>query len=288
MEDGEADGTEATEPLPAWSLDDPGRVASGPLPDWPIAIDREWAWGSSTGRGVRVCVVVSGVDGGHPLVGGVADALTVSVDPEGFADVSTDTEGDVSGHGTACASVIRSIAPDCEITSMRVLTRGKKGSRGMGVDLLAGIAWAAREGFELINLSLATTRRRFLESLYETVDAAYFKRTMIVASANNMPHPGYPWRFSSVISVASHEGTDPLQFFWNPRPPVEAFAPGLDVEVGWLGGETIRASGNSFATPHITGIAALILSKHPGLTPYELKTIMRATASVPATTEAAA
>lgn len=272
---------QASEPLPAWSLDDPGHVAAGPLPDWPAEIDREWAWGGSTGAGVRVCVVDSGVDGTHPLVGGIAAARTVSVDADGFADVSEDTQGDVSGHGTACASVIRSIAPDCELTSMRVLTRGRKGSRGMGVDLVAGIAWAAREGFDLINLSLATTRRRFLESLYETTDAAYFDRTTIVASANNMPHSGFPWKFSSVISVASHEGTDRTQFFWNPRPPVDAFAPGLDVEVAWLGGETIRASGNSFATPHISGIAALILAKHPGLTPYELKTIMRATASIP-------
>lgn len=284
-----AEGNEgSSEPLPAWSLDDPGRVASGPLPNWPGEIDREWAWGGSTGEGVRICVVDSGVDGTHPRVGGLADALTVSVDSEGFADVSEDAQGDVSGHGTACASVIRSIAPGCEITSMRVLTKGKKGSRGMGVDLLAGIAWAAQEGFDLINLSLATTRRRFLESLYEAVDAAYFERTTIVASANNMPHPGFPWRFSSVISVASHEGTDPTQFFWNPEPPVEAYAPGLDVEVGWLGGETIRASGNSFATPHITGVAALVLGKHPGLAPFELKTILRATASVPERTGAAA
>lgn len=269
------------EPLQAWSLDDPGRVASGPLPDWPAAIDREWAWGGSTGAGVRVCVIDSGVERDHPRVGAIAAAHTVTVDADGFADVSEDTEGDVSGHGTACASVIRSLAPDCEITSMRVLTRGRKGSKGMGVDLLAGIAWAAEQSFDLVNLSLATTRRRFLEALYEAVDAAYYSRTTVVASANNMPHPGFPWRFSSVLSVGSHEGTEPTQFFWNPEPPVEVYAPGVDVEVGWSGGQTIRASGNSFATPHMTGVAALILAKHPGLTTFELKTILRATSSVP-------
>lgn len=272
---------EVTDPLPAWSLADPGRVASGPVPDWPAEITREWAWGGSSGAGVRVCVIDSGIESGHPAVGAIAGAYAVSVDDDGVADVSADETGDVSGHGTACASVVRALAPECEITSMRVLTRGRKGSRGMGVDLLAGIAWAAEEGFDLVNLSLATTRRRFLEPLHETVDGAYFGRTTIVASANNMPHPGFPWKFASVISVGSHEGTDPLQFFWSPDPPVEAFARGIDVEVGWTGGQTTKASGNSFATPHVTGILALILGKHPGMTPFELKTVLRATASIP-------
>jgi subtilisin family serine protease len=281
MEDAPPAGADITDPLPAWSLEDAGRIAASPVPNWPAEITRDWAWGGSTGAGVRVCVVDSGFEVGHPGIGAVAGAYAVSVDEAGIADVTVDETGDVSGHGTACASVIRSLAPDCELTSMRVLTRGRKGSRGMGVDLLAGIAWAAEEGFDVVSLSLATTRRRFVQALYETVDAACFGRTTIVASANNMPHPGFPWRFSSVISVGSHEGTDPLEFFWNPEPPVEAFARGIDVEVAWTGGTWTRASGNSFATPHISGILALILGKHPGMTPYELKTVLRATASQP-------
>jgi subtilisin len=102
---------------------------------------------------------------------------------------------------------------------------------------------------------------------------------VLVASAHNMPVDSYPWRFSSVISVGSHEGTDPLQFFYNPSPPVEFFARGLDVEIAWLGGGTIRASGNSFATPHIAGICALILGKHPELTPFQLKSVLHLTAT---------
>ena len=55
---------------------------------------------------------------------------------------------------------------------------------------------------------------------------------------------------------------------------MEFFARGVDVEVGWIGGGTIRATGNSFATPCIAGIAALILGKHPRLTPFQLKTVL--------------
>lgn len=270
-----------SEPLQAWSLEDPAAAELDPPTEWAAEITREWAWGGSSGAGVRVCVIDSGVEDGHPSVGGLAGALSVTVDDDGIADVTEDEVGDVSGHGTACASVIRSLAPKCEITSMRVLTKGRKGSRGMGVDLLAGVAWAAAEGFDLVNLSLATTRRRFVEALYEVTDEAYFGRTTICASANNMPHPGFPWRFSSVVSVGSHEGDDPFEFYWNPDPPVEAFARGVEVEVGWSGGTRIRASGNSFATPHVCGILALILGKHPGMTPYELKAVLRATASQP-------
>lgn len=267
-----------SELLPAWSLGDRETSSLGSDPKWPAEITRDWAWGGSSGEGVRVCVIDSGVERDHPDIGPLAGAFAVAVSEDGYADVSADEVGDVSGHGTACAGVIRSLAPDCELTSMRVLSRGRKGSRGMGVDLLAGIAWAAEEGFDLVNLSLATTRRRFVERLYELTDDAYFGRTTICASANNMPQPGYPWRFSSVVSVGSHNGTDPLEFHWNPEPPVEVFACGVDVDVAWSEGTRIKATGNSFATPHICGILALILSKHPWMTPYELKAVLRATA----------
>jgi subtilisin family serine protease len=57
---------------------------------------------------------------------------------------------------------------------------------------------------------------------------------------------------------------------------VEFAAPGVDLELAWLDGSVIRATGNSFATPHMAGIAALVLSKHPGMRPFELKAALRA------------
>jgi len=70
-----------------------------------------------------------------------------------------------------------------------------------------------------------------------------------------------------------------MTFFYNPSPPVEFFAHGVDVEVAWLGGATMRTSGNSFATPHMTGICALVMAKHPDLTPFQLKSVLHATAA---------
>ena len=69
----------------------------------------------------------------------------------------------------------------------------------------------------MINMSLSTTKKPFAGVLHELADSAYFKRTVLVASAHNMPVESYPWRFSSVISVGSHEEPDPLAFFYNPN-----------------------------------------------------------------------
>ena len=147
---------------------------------------------------MRVCILDSGVEAGHPLVGEVQRSVAVSVDADGEVTVEDDHEGDLCGHGTACAGIVRSLAPDCELSSVRVLGAGFTGSGGV---LLAGLRWAVEENFDIINMSLSTTKRQFAGVLHELTDRAYFQRNVLVASAHNMPVESYPWRFSSVISV---------------------------------------------------------------------------------------
>lgn len=261
------------EELPAWSLDRDTARANTQRSDWPLEDPRGWAWGGASGAGVRVCIVDSGVDESHPMVGSVQRAVAVAEDGNGELSVADDTEGDLYGHGTACAGIVRQLAPDCEIYSVRVLGGELTGT---GPILLHGLSWAIDQRFEVINLSLSTTKSKFAAELRELADRAYYRGTALVASAHNMPVESYPWRFSSVLSVGSHAGDDPFEFYVNPEPPVEFAAPGVDLELAWLDGGTIRATGNSFATPYIAGIAALVLSKHPGMTPFELKTALRA------------
>jgi subtilisin family serine protease len=261
---------------PAWSLP-AGAADEIKIPvEWPGEITRDWAWGGSTGKGVRVCILDSGVEPDHPLVGPIAGAKVVSIGEEGETIVEDDTEGDVVGHGTACAGIIHMLAPDCEIISVRVLGAGFTGSGGI---LLAGLRWAVEQGFDVVNMSLSTTKRQFAGILHELTDTAYFQRTVLVASAHNMPVESYPWKFSSVISVGSHEESDPLAFYYNPDPPVEFFARGVDVEVAWTGGARIRCTGNSFATPHMSALVALVLGKHPKLTPFQLKSVLYLTST---------
>jgi subtilisin len=261
--------------LPAWSLaaDATGSIV---IPaSWPEQITRAWAFDDATGEGVDVCILDSGVEAAHPLVGGLASAVAVTMAGDDVR-IDPDVEGDVCGHGTACAGIVRSLAPACRLHSVRVLGSGMTGS---GELILAGLRHAVEQGYHTINLSLSTTKKRFAELLHELADNAYFNGSVLVASAHNMPVESYPWRFSSVISVGSHESADPWEWYANPHPPVEFFSRGIDVDVAWPGGGTMRCTGNSFAAPHVTGLCALALSKHPELTPFQLKSVLYLTAT---------
>jgi subtilisin family serine protease len=242
---------------------------------WPALPSREWAFGGSTGAGVGVCILDSGVDGAHPRVAPLASSVAVALEG-GETAIVPDDSGDVCGHGTACAGIVRALAPECELHSVRILGSGATGG---GDVLLAGLRHAIESGHRVVNLSLSTTKRHLAEVLHELADAAYFRRTVLVASAHNMRVESYPWRFSSVISVGSHERNEPLAWYANPEPPVEFFAHGVDVEVAWPGGGAMRCTGNSFAAPHLAAVCALILSKHPELTPFQLKSLLYLTAT---------
>lgn len=255
--------TAVPEPGLTWSLR--GRSPA----DIPVVIDSAPAAGTG-GRGVRVCVVDSGVERDHPVVGPVDGSWVVVKDDAGLRVEPTDT-GDSCGHGTACAGIVRRVAPHCELHSVRVL--GERFS-GTGDVLIEGLRWAVRQRFDVVNLSLSTTRPRFAEELHALADEAYFNGTVIVASAHNTPVESFPWRFASVVSVGSHQEDDPDLHLYNPRPPVEFFAPGQNVEVAWLGGRTIRTSGNSFATPFVTGLCARLLSEQPRMTPFQVKSAL--------------
>jgi subtilisin family serine protease len=271
MVEGERGSEHERGQLPAWSRPAGTAGEMAMAADWPERITREWALGGSTGKGIKVCILDSGVEPSHPRVGPIQSAVAISLDRSGLPIAQEDRDGDLCGHGTACAGIIRSLAPECEIHSVRVLGAGYSGS---GPVLLEGLRYAVEQGFDVINMSLSTTKAKFAGLLHELADTAYFKRTLIVASAHNLAVESYPWRFSSVISVGSHDGADPFTFYANPEPPVEFFARGVDVEVAWPGGSTIRATGNSFATPTMSGICTLVLGKHRGLTPFQLKSVL--------------
>ena len=132
---------------------------------------------------------------------------------------------------------------------------------------------------QVCNLSLGTTKKEFFAALHELTDLAYHRNIMLISAANNMPLASFPSTYASVFSVASHGEPNSALFFYNPEPPVEFGAPGIDVRVAWQAGGWITATGNSFAAPHITGLIARILGKHPDLTVFQMKSILRALAA---------
>ena len=267
--------------LPAWSEPFTASAirelqANGPLGGF----TPEWAWGESSGKDVRVAVVDSGIEFDHPSLGeSVRGGVIVDYDEQAEKGVSLKDDPnpmDLSGHGTACAGIIHSIAPDAELYSVRVLGRDM---RGRAIQFATGLEWAIEQGMRIINLSLSTSRSEYYALFHQLSDAAYFKNLILVSAVNNIPAPSYPSLYSSVISVAAHHGSDPLSYYYNPSPPVEFGAPGININVAWKNRQFLTTTGNSFAAPHMAGITALILAKHPELTPFQVKSVLWACAA---------
>ena len=267
--------------LPAWSDAFLPDARAGLERVRPLGVmDRAAVFGASDGAGVTVAIIDSGVEGDHPAVGGrltrslrveVGDVSQVVDDPDAV---------DLVGHGTACAGIIHAIAPAAELVSIRVLGAD---NRGGGAAFATALEWAIGQGFGVVNLSLSSRSESMAGRFHDLADAAYFANTLLVCAANNVTGPSYPSLFAAVLSVAAHGVRDPDVWFYNPDPPVEFGAHGLDVDVAWRAGARIRATGNSFAAPHLAGRAALIRAVHPEATPFEVKTLLAATATDPRT-----
>ena len=236
------------------------------------AIQPETLWQGRTGRGVRVAVVDSGIDTEHPDLQGKVKESVEAVTEDGRIEFRPSTSGDQAGHGTACAGIITSIAPDVDLYSVKVL--GPKGS-GSGDMFLVGLDYAIKQKFRVINLSLGTTKRDFFAPLHDLLDRAYQAGCIVVSAANNLPYPSYPSIFSSsVVSVVKRAGGDPFNFGYRYGQVIELVAPGVEVKTTWPGGGYRQLTGNSFACPYVVGIIALIVEAYPNLTPFQIKTIL--------------
>ena len=268
-----------SQPLPAWSEPFSGDHRSGLRRAAPFgAIERAWAFGDGEGEGVVVAIVDSGVEGDHPAVAGrLRESVRVELMGED-ASVVPDEPIDAVGHGTACAGIVLGLAPRATILSVRVLGSD---NRGKGLAFATGLRWAIEHGASIVNLSLSSRSESLYATLHDLVDRAYFANVLLVCAANNVAMASYPSLFAAVVSVAAHDVRDPDVWYYNPRPPVEFGAYGLDVDVAWKDGSRIVATGNSFAAPHIVGHAARIRAAHPTATPFEIKTILAATATTP-------
>ena len=262
--------------IPAWSLTPEAAASIEIAADWPERVTKEWALDGATGEGVDVCILDSGVDGEHPLVGGIESAVAVTLDGED-ATVVPDELGDVCGHGTACAGIIRSLAPACRLHSVRVLGEGNTGSADL---ILGGLRHAIEQHY----------RRRQPQPLDDEEevrgDAARPRRQRLLRGHGARRVRAQHARGELPLAVLVGDlGREPP----GDRTPgsgsririrrSSSSRAGVDLDVAWYGGSTIRATGNSFAAPHIAGLSTLVLSKHPGLTPFQLKSILYLTAA---------
>jgi subtilisin family serine protease len=247
-------------------------TTKGALPNLWEPITPAALWKGRTGRGVRVGIVDSGIDTTHPALQGKVKASVEAETTGGRVTFRPAKTGDAAGHGTACAGIISSIAPDAELYSIKVLGANASGSGEM---FLAGLDYAIKQRMQIINLSLGTTKPQYHGPLHDLLDMAYHAGCIVVAAANNLPQPSFPSIFSSsLVSVVKDDGQDPFNFGYRYGEVIEIVAPGVQVRTTWPGGGFRQLTGNSFACPHVVAVIALILEAYPNLTPFEVKTIL--------------
>ena len=235
---------------------------------------------SATGA-APACASRSSTPASTPAIPSLAGPLERAVAVELGADGRATVGG--GRRSATCRATARrargssaALAPACELTSVRVLGPDLTGG---GDALVAGLRWAVREGHQVVNLSLSTTKARFADALRALADEAYFGGCLLVASAHNMPVDSWPWRFASgAVGRQPRAGRPARRSSTTRARRSSSTRAGWTSTSAWAGGTTIRASGNSFATPHMAGMAARVLGAHPGLRPFEVKTALHLSA----------
>lgn len=273
----------ATEPGPSQQCGDSNQVTSKvkSVPWAQQALDWSSVWPLTEGRGIKVAVVDSGVDGSPQLAGKVT-----AIDPTntGFQDCSGE------GHGTAIAGIIAAsvqaqgnpfegVAPEAKILSVKVFTQTQQSNSS--ATLAQGIHDAALLGAQVINVSMTTRNSAVLRA---AVEFALSRNVVIVASGGNDDQqngvgPFYPASYPGVLSVGAVERNGSLAPFSDQRSRVAVTAPGVGITSTAPGGYSVNSlSGTSFATAFVSGVAALVRSRYPSLTGPEVVARIKQTA----------
>lgn len=231
----------------------------------------------ATGAGVSVAIIDSGVERAVleekfravpilPIEGALFRASGPPLPYSGHQS---------SPHGTTVADIILTLAPRVKLYSADVF--GPTGSCEVET-VIAALRHAIDVWkVKVVNLSLGVPEHKLQQlprrlQLQRAIEEAYFRDVLVFAAAHN-EHPltrSYPAAFAPpLISVDKGLFADPMGFAYKLSEQVEFQAHGK----GYLG-PLAREPATSWATPHLAGIAARILSLKPDLKPFEIKTIL--------------
>jgi type VII secretion-associated serine protease mycosin len=240
-------------------------------------ISAEPAWDITlSDDGVVVAVVDTGVDLDHPdLAGNVVSGYNV-ISPGAPPQ-------DDHGHGTHVAGIVAAItnnnvgvagvAGGCRIMPVKVLNNVGEGT---DFDVATGIQWAADNGARVINMSLGSPDYSY--ALADAVDYAYGKNVLIVAAAGNdgLESILYPAALPHVMAVGATDKIDGRASFSNYGNALDIVAPGVNIFSTLWDNSYTYLSGTSMATPHVAGVAALVLSLHPEYTNDQVEKVLKA------------
>ena len=231
----------------------------------------------ATGAGVSAYIVDTGIRFSHSQFGGRAVSGYDFVDDDANAS-------DCNGHGTHVAGTVGGstfgVAKGVSLVGVRVLDC--QGSGWMS-DVIAGIDWvtAHHSGRSVLSMSLGGGTFDELDDAVEAATDAGV--TVVVAAGNDYGDACYssPARAKSAITVGATDDADARPEFSNSGRCVDLFAPGVDVRSSWWTSNTATntISGTSMATPHVAGIAARYLQRHPSATPSQVTAAVKAAAT---------
>lgn len=272
-----------------WPKCKDGGGGEDPPPDpqvtpWGVTqINADAIWASSTGVGVKVVVIDTGIDDGHPDLA-VAGGINFSSAKGGKASAWKDD----NGHGTHVAGTIAAldnsadvvgVAPGAELWACKALDRNGSGWLS---DVIACIDWAVTNGMQVINMSLGSSSD--VLAMEEACDAAKAAGVVTAAAAGNSgdgdpttDNVGFPGGYASTIAVAATDINDVIAYFSSDGAAVSLAAPGVDILSTYKGGGLAIGSGTSMASPHTAGAAALLLEDY-ALSPDCVQTLLESTA----------
>ncbi len=234
-----------------------------------INVDDMYASGVD-GSGVIVAIVDTGIDADHP---------SLPNQTAGYDFVNNDADPDDDhGHGTHVAGTVGAndatypgVAPGAMLMPVKVLNAAGSGSSS---DVIAGVEWAVDQGAHVINMSLGTNAAGDgTSALSQAVNNAVKSGVVVVVAAgNNGPDyetVGSPGDAALAITVGALNTSTTIADFSSRGPTLDGrvkpdiLAPGVGINSTWIGGGYNSQNGTSMASPHVAGIAALLLDEHP-------------------------
>ena len=259
------------------------------------------AWDLAKGNGVVVAVVDTGVDHTHPDLttniwsnAGEIPGNGIDDDGNGYVDdvrgwnfvSNTNAPFDGHSHGTHVSGTISAVgnngigvigvAPSAKIMAVKGL--GDDGS-GYDSDLAQGIIYAADNGADVINMSWGGTGDSPV--IEDAIEYAHSLGVVLVAAAGNSAIDAsqfLPAKYAAVITVSAFNSADVIAPFSNFGTKIDVAAPGVSILSTVPGGYYSSYNGTSMASPHVAGLAALLLSQHPAYTNEQVRQAIRRTA----------